>query len=40
MNNVACREAVEYAADKTDLQTAYGGPYAGGAIADHGCCRT
>jgi peptide/nickel transport system substrate-binding protein len=33
MNNVACREAVEYAADKTEQQTAYGGPYAGGAIA-------
>ena len=33
MNNVACREAVEYAADKTEQQDAYGGPYAGGAIA-------
>ncbi len=33
MNNVACRQAIEYAANKTDLQTAYGGPYAGGAIA-------
>ena len=33
MNNVACREAVEYAANKTELQTAYGGPVAGGAIA-------
>ena len=33
MNNVACRQAVEYAANKTDLQTAWGGPYAGGTIA-------
>jgi peptide/nickel transport system substrate-binding protein len=33
MNNVHCREAVEYAANKTNLQTAYGGPLAGGAIA-------
>jgi peptide/nickel transport system substrate-binding protein len=33
LNNVHCREAIEYAADKTDQQTAYGGPYAGGAIA-------
>jgi peptide/nickel transport system substrate-binding protein len=33
LNNPACRQAVEYAANKTDLQTAYGGPYAGGAIA-------
>jgi ABC-type transport system substrate-binding protein len=33
MNNVACRQAVEYAADKTEQQTAFGGPYAGGAIA-------
>jgi peptide/nickel transport system substrate-binding protein len=32
LNNVACRQAVEYAANKTDLQTAYGGPIAGGAI--------
>ena len=31
LNNVACRQAVEYAANKTDLQTAWGGPYAGGA---------
>ena len=28
-NNLACRQAVEYAANKTNLQTAYGGPYAG-----------
>ncbi len=32
LNNVHCRMAVEYAADKTTLQNAYGGPY-GGAIA-------
>jgi peptide/nickel transport system substrate-binding protein len=33
MNNVHCRMAIEYAANKVNLQTAYGGPYAGGAIA-------
>jgi peptide/nickel transport system substrate-binding protein len=33
MNNLHCRMAAEYAADKTTLQTAYGGPVAGGAIA-------
>jgi peptide/nickel transport system substrate-binding protein len=33
LTNVHCRRAVEYAANKTDLQTAYGGPVAGGAIA-------
>jgi peptide/nickel transport system substrate-binding protein len=33
LNNVHCRMAIEYAANKTNLQTAYGGPYAGGAIA-------
>jgi peptide/nickel transport system substrate-binding protein len=32
LNNVACRQAVEYAANKVNLQTAYGGPIAGGAI--------
>ena len=32
LNNVHCRMAVEYAANKTTLQNAYGGPY-GGAIA-------
>ena len=32
LNNVHCRMAVEYAANKTNLQTAYGGPY-GGAVA-------
>jgi peptide/nickel transport system substrate-binding protein len=31
--NVHCREAIEYAADKTTLQDAYGGPVVGGAIA-------
>jgi peptide/nickel transport system substrate-binding protein len=33
LNNVNCRIAIEYAANKVNLQTAYGGPYAGGAIA-------
>jgi peptide/nickel transport system substrate-binding protein len=33
LNNVHCRRAVEYAANKTTLQTAYGGPIGGGAIA-------
>jgi peptide/nickel transport system substrate-binding protein len=33
LTNVHCRRAIEYAADKTSLQTAYGGPYAGGVIA-------
>jgi peptide/nickel transport system substrate-binding protein len=33
LNNLHCREAVEYAANKTNYQTAYGGPVAGGAIA-------
>jgi len=33
LNNASCRQAIEYAANKTDQQTAYGGPYAGGAIA-------
>ena len=32
-NNVHCRMAVEFAANKTNLQTAYGGPVAGGDIA-------
>jgi peptide/nickel transport system substrate-binding protein len=31
--NVHCRAAIEYAADKTALQAAYGGPEAGGQIA-------
>jgi peptide/nickel transport system substrate-binding protein len=29
LNNIHCRMAVEYAADKNTLQTAYGGPYGG-----------
>ena len=33
LNNVHCRMAVEYAANKVNYQTAYGGPVAGGAIA-------
>jgi peptide/nickel transport system substrate-binding protein len=33
LNNLACRMAIEYAANKVDNQTAYGGPIAGGAIA-------
>jgi peptide/nickel transport system substrate-binding protein len=32
MNNLHCREAVEYAANKVTMQTAWGGPIAGGAI--------
>jgi peptide/nickel transport system substrate-binding protein len=31
--NVHCREAVEYAANKTTMQNAWGGPVVGGAIA-------
>jgi peptide/nickel transport system substrate-binding protein len=31
--NLHCREAIEYAADKTTLQDAYGGPVVGGQIA-------
>ena len=33
LDNVHCRRAVEYAADKVAYQTAYGGPIAGGNIA-------
>jgi len=33
LNNVHCRRAIEYAANKTNLQTAWGGPLGGGAIA-------
>jgi peptide/nickel transport system substrate-binding protein len=33
LTNAACRQAIEYAANKTDLQTAFGGPYAGGSVA-------
>jgi peptide/nickel transport system substrate-binding protein len=32
-DNIACRQAVMYAADKTGYQAAYGGPLAGGQIA-------
>jgi peptide/nickel transport system substrate-binding protein len=33
LNNVNCRQAIEYAANKVTLQDAYGGPVAGGDIA-------
>jgi peptide/nickel transport system substrate-binding protein len=33
LDNIHCRRAVEYAADKAAAQTAYGGPVAGGQIA-------
>jgi peptide/nickel transport system substrate-binding protein len=33
LNNVDCRRAIEYAANKVNLQTALGGPVAGGDIA-------
>jgi len=33
-DNVDCRKAVQYATDKVSLQTAYGGPVAGGDIAN------
>jgi peptide/nickel transport system substrate-binding protein len=33
LNNVNCRIAIEYAANKVNQQTAYGGPVAGGQIA-------
>jgi peptide/nickel transport system substrate-binding protein len=33
MNNLHCREAVEFAANKVTMQTAWGGPIAGGQIA-------
>ena len=32
-DNIHCRKAVEYAANKVDYQTARGGPIGGGAIA-------
>ena len=35
LNNLHCRQAIEYAADKTTMQTAWGGPVAGGQIAQH-----
>jgi peptide/nickel transport system substrate-binding protein len=34
-DNIACRKAVEYAADKVAYQTAFGGPIAGGDIASN-----
>jgi peptide/nickel transport system substrate-binding protein len=33
LNNLHCRQAIEYAANKVTMQTAWGGPIAGGAIA-------
>ena len=33
LNNVHCREAIEYAANKSTMQIAWGGPFAGGQIA-------
>ncbi|MCA2215788.1 ABC transporter substrate-binding protein [Jidongwangia harbinensis] len=33
LDKIDCRKAIEYAADKTGYQTAYGGPLAGGDIA-------
>jgi peptide/nickel transport system substrate-binding protein len=33
LDNIECRKAIEFAADKTGYQTAYGGPLAGGDIA-------
>ncbi|UQU65203.1 ABC transporter substrate-binding protein [Couchioplanes caeruleus] len=33
LDNIDCRKAIEYAADRTGYQTAYGGPLAGGDIA-------
>ena len=33
-DNIECRKAVQYATDKVALQTAYGGPIAGGDIAN------
>ena len=33
LDNIECRKAVMYAADKTGYQTAYGGEFAGGEIA-------
>jgi peptide/nickel transport system substrate-binding protein len=33
LDNIECRKAVLYAADRTGYQTAYGGPFAGGDIA-------
>jgi peptide/nickel transport system substrate-binding protein len=33
LDNIDCRKAIEYAMDRTEYQTAYGGPLAGGKIA-------
>lgn len=33
LNNIECRKAVQYAADKVGYQAAYGGPFSGGDIA-------
>ncbi|HEU4426087.1 MAG TPA: ABC transporter substrate-binding protein [Pilimelia sp.] len=33
LDNIDCRKAIMYAADRTGYQTAYGGPFAGGDIA-------
>ncbi|HEX6871758.1 MAG TPA: ABC transporter substrate-binding protein [Micromonosporaceae bacterium] len=33
LDNIECRKAIEYAADRTGYQTAYGGPFSGGEIA-------
>jgi len=33
LDNIECRKAVMYASDRTEYQTAYGGPLAGGKIA-------
>lgn len=33
LDNIECRKAVMYAADRTGYQSAYGGPFAGGEIA-------
>jgi peptide/nickel transport system substrate-binding protein len=33
LNNLHCREAIEYATNKTNVQTAWGGPVAGGSVA-------
>jgi peptide/nickel transport system substrate-binding protein len=33
LDNIECRKAIEYAMDRTGYQTAYGGEFAGGALA-------
>ena len=40
LNNLHCRQAIEYAADKTTMQTAWGGPVAGGRSRARSCRRT